>query len=53
MYLETIRTKEWNGCQLTAKYGSLHAAQSKLGSVEDIQSTFVEFSQKHLYDEAS
>ena len=37
---------------LTAKYGSLHAAQRKLGSVEDIQNTFVDF-QKHLYDEAS
>lgn len=37
---------------LTAKYGSLHAAQSKLGSVEEIQNTFVDF-QRHLYDEAS
>jgi type I restriction enzyme, R subunit len=37
---------------LTAKYGSLHAAQSKLGSVEDIQKTFVDF-QKYLYEEAS
>ena len=31
---------------LTAKYGSLHAAQSELGSVADIQKTFVEFQQK-------
>ena len=33
---------------LTAKYGSIHAAQEQLGSVQDIQSTFVDF-QQHLY----
>ncbi len=33
---------------LTAKYGSIHAAQEELGTVQDIQSTFVDF-QKHLY----
>jgi type I restriction enzyme R subunit len=33
---------------LTAKYGSLHAAQQELGTVEEIQSTFVDF-QQHLY----
>ena len=33
---------------LTAKYGSMHAAQEQLGSVQDIQSTFVDF-QQHLY----
>lgn len=33
---------------LTAKYGSIHAAQEQLGSVQDIQSTFVDF-QQYLY----
>ena len=33
---------------LTAKYGSIHAAQKQLGSVQDIQSTFVDF-QQYLY----
>jgi len=33
---------------LTAKYGSIHAAQQELGSVQDIQRTFVEF-QQQLY----
>lgn len=33
---------------LTAKYGSLHAAQSELGSVSDIQRTFIDF-QAELY----
>ena len=33
---------------LTAKYGSIHAAQEHLGSVQDIQSTFVDF-QQYLY----
>ena len=33
---------------LTAKYGSIHAAQQELGSVQDIQATFVDF-QQHLY----
>ena len=33
---------------LTAKYGSIHAAQQALGTVQDIQKTFVEF-QQHLY----
>ena len=33
---------------LTAKYGSLHAAQQELGTVEEIQGTFVDF-QQHLY----
>ncbi|SHJ41550.1 Helicase conserved C-terminal domain-containing protein, partial [Thalassobacter stenotrophicus DSM 16310] len=35
---------------LTAKYGSIHAAQQELGSVQDIQRTFVEF-QQQLYAE--
>ena len=33
---------------LTAKYGSIHAAQEQLGGVQDIQSTFVDF-QQYLY----
>ncbi|NBP23826.1 MAG: hypothetical protein EBU81_04560 [Proteobacteria bacterium] len=33
---------------LTAKYGSLHAAQSELGSVSEIQRTFIDF-QAELY----
>ena len=37
---------------LTAKYGSLHAAQQTLGSIQEIQKTFVDF-QRHLYEEAS
>ena len=37
---------------LTAKYGSLHAAQQELGTVEEIQSTFVDF-QQHLYTEVA
>lgn len=36
---------------LTAKYGSIHAAQQALGDVPTIQSTFINF-QKHLYAEA-
>jgi type I restriction enzyme R subunit len=36
---------------LTAKYGSIHAAQEVLGNVQSIQSTFIEF-QQHLYKEA-
>jgi type I restriction enzyme R subunit len=31
---------------LTAKYGSIHAAQQELGTVQDIQRTFVDFQQK-------
>ena len=33
---------------LTAKYGSLDEAQGQLGSVNEIQSTFIDF-QKYLY----
>ena len=33
---------------LTAKYGSIHSAQQQLGSVEDIQRTFIAF-QAELY----
>lgn len=33
---------------LTAKYGSIHAAQQALGTVQDIQKTFVDF-QQQLY----
>jgi type I restriction enzyme R subunit len=36
---------------LTAKYGSIHAAQQQLGNVQDIQRTFIEF-QSQLYKEA-
>ena len=36
---------------LEAKYGSIHAAQKQLGSLPDIQKTFIEF-QEHLYKEA-
>ena len=36
---------------LTAKYGSINAAQQQLGNVQDIQHTFIEF-QEHLYKEA-
>ena len=35
---------------LTEKYGSINAAQEKLGNVEDIKNTFVDF-QKYLYQE--
>ena len=35
---------------LMAKYGSLNDAQEKLGSVEDIQKTFIDF-QQYLYKE--
>ncbi|MDC1495556.1 DEAD/DEAH box helicase family protein [Amylibacter sp.] len=35
---------------LTAKYGSLHAAQQELGNVQDIRKTFIEF-QEQLYEE--
>lgn len=37
---------------LTAKYGSIHAAQEKLGTVSDIQKTFIEF-QAHLYNQSA
>ena len=37
---------------LTAKYGSIHAAQEQLGSVTDIQRTFVDF-QAELYKDAA
>ncbi len=33
---------------LEAKYGSINAAQKELGSIEDIQATFIDF-QEHLY----
>ena len=36
---------------LSAKYGSIHAAQQQLGNVKDIQRTFIEF-QEQLYKEA-
>jgi type I restriction enzyme R subunit len=36
---------------LTAKYGSIHAAQEVLGNVQSIQTTFIEF-QQYLYKEA-
>jgi type I restriction enzyme R subunit len=37
---------------LTARYGSIHAAQQQLGTVQEIQKTFIDF-QYHLYqDEA-
>ena len=36
---------------LTAKYGSIHEAQQKLGTPQKIQETFIEF-QKNLYKEA-
>ena len=35
---------------LTAKYGSINAAQGQLGSVQDIQKTFIDF-QQYLYQE--
>ena len=35
---------------LTAKYGSINAAQEQLGSVQDIQNTFIDF-QQYLYKE--
>ena len=37
---------------LTAKYGSIHQAQNELGSVQEIQNTFVNF-QQHLYSAAA
>lgn len=36
---------------LTAKYGSINAAQKQLGTPQEIQQTFIEF-QKNLYKEA-
>lgn len=33
---------------LTAKYGSINAAQQELGTVQEIQTTFTDF-QQHLY----
>ena len=36
---------------LNAKYGSIHSAQDKLGSAEEIQQVFIEF-QQVLYHEA-
>ena len=36
---------------LAAKYGSIHAAQKKLGTVQEIQKTFVDF-QQFLYQKA-
>jgi len=33
---------------LTAKYGSIHAAQEQLGTVSEIQKTFIDF-QAQLY----
>jgi type I restriction enzyme R subunit len=35
---------------LTAKYGSIDEAQKQLGTVQDIQSVFIEF-QEQLYKE--
>ena len=37
---------------LNAKYGSIHAAQQKLGTAEEIQNTFIDF-QKHLYEKSA
>ena len=37
---------------LAAKYGSIHAAQEKLGTVSDIQKTFIDF-QAHLYNKTA
>ncbi|WP_370551967.1 type I restriction-modification enzyme R subunit C-terminal domain-containing protein [Haliea sp. E1-2-M8] len=37
---------------LTAKYGNIHAAQQELGTVQEIQGTFVGF-QAELYRETS
>lgn len=36
---------------LTAKYGSIHAAQEALGTAQSIKNTFIDF-QKHLYKKA-
>lgn len=38
---------------LTAKHGSIHAAQEQLGSVQDIQKTFVDFQAELYADVAS
>ena len=38
---------------LTAKYGSINAAQQELGSVQDIQSTFVDFQAELYRDEVA
>lgn len=38
---------------LSAKYGSLHSAQEKLGSVSDIQTLFISFQEKLYLREAS
>ena len=37
---------------LTAKYGSMHAAQQELGTVKEIRATFIDF-QQYLYEEAA
>ena len=39
------------GTVITARYGSIHAAQQQLGNVQEIQRTFIEF-QAHLYKES-
>ena len=36
---------------INVKYGNTHAAQQKLGYIQDIRRTFIEF-QEHLYKEA-
>ena len=40
------------GTILTAKYGSMHAAQRELGTVKEIRATFIDF-QQYLYEEAA
>ena len=37
---------------LTARYGSMHAAQQELGTVKEIRATFIDF-QQYLYEEAA
>lgn len=37
---------------LTARYGSMHAAQRELGTVKEIRATFIDF-QQYLYEEAA
>ena len=37
---------------IRAKYGSISAAQEKLGTAQDIQKTFIDF-QANLYEEIS
>jgi len=46
--LEWVRASTVCPTVLEAKYGSIHSAQEQLGTVQDIQNTFIDF-QELLY----